>query len=320
MTRIHLERKPGWEGRLTAVETATLAPDVAVDLHMHTRASDGGWTPETLIEHLAEHNFKVVAVADHDTMDSVPETTARGAERDSHVVPAVEMTTRWRERQIHLLVYGIDSARPESRPFLDLLARQQVALAEMSERILALLEKNGRKIRSMDEVLDGRPQKPYMVYRAMIKDGHGTNLRTAHNIIKGMDEPGLVDVPFGETVEKAQAAGALAVIAHPGRDDGWGVLRANELTEIHAEAPFDGVEAHYRSYTVNDTRLYRGWAAEHELVVSAGSDSHRQNFPVNPIPYKAAWIAGLLGKLGIEVELPEGAVWDPTKAATPSHV
>jgi hypothetical protein len=291
---------------------------------MHTRASDGGWTPETLIEHLARHNFKVVAVADHDTMAAVPEMIERGAAHGIQVIPAVEMTTRWRERQIHLLIYGLDSARPAARPFLELLARQQDALVEMSERILRLLDQHGRKIRSMDEVLDGRPQKPYMVYRAMIKDGHGTNLRTAHNIIKGMDEPGLVDVPFAETVEKAQAAGALAVIAHPGRDDGWGFLRAHELNEVHADAPFDGVEAHYRSYAVNDTRLYRGWADEHELVVSAGSDSHSPNFPVNPIPYKAAWSSQLLRRLGIEVEQLEGAgalgAWDPTPAATPLHV
>jgi len=305
---------------LSEVLTEPLSPDAAVDLHMHTRASDGGWTPETIIDHLAERDFKIAAIADHDSMDSVPEAIERGAARGVQIVPAVEMTTRWSEQQIHLLVYGIEPGRPESEPFMDLLARQQEQLVEMSERILTLLERNGRKIRSMNEILDGRPQKPYMVYRAMIKDGHGNDLRTAHNIVKGMDEPGLVDVSIEETVEKAHAAGALAVIAHPGRDDGWGVMNANKLAELLSEVPFDGVEAHYRSYTVNDTRLYRGWAAEHELVVSAGSDSHRQNFPVNPIPYKAAWIAGLLGKLGIEVELPEGAVWDPTKAATPSRV
>jgi 3',5'-nucleoside bisphosphate phosphatase len=308
------------EHRLTGFEIEPLSPDAAVDLHMHTLASDGGWTPETLVEHLAGHDFKVVAVADHDTMASVPEMIERGMARGIKVVPAVEMTTRWRERQIHLLIYGMESSRPEAKPFMDLLERQQEALVEMSERILALLEKNGRKIRSMEEVLDGRPQKPYMVYRAMIKDGHGTDARTAHNIVKGMDEPGLVDVPFSETVEKAQAAGAVAVIAHPGRDDGWGVLKVNDLTALHAEVPFDGLEAHYRSYTVNDTRLYRGWADEHELVVSTGSDSHRPNFPVNPMPYKAAWSMQLLRRLGIEVEQPEGAIWDPTPAATLSRV
>lgn len=295
-----------------------LSPDAPVDLHMHTRASDGEWTPEALIEHLAGRGFKVVAVADHDTMDSVPEAVERGADKGITVIPAVEMTTRWRDRQIHLLVYGVDPGKPKARPFMNLLQRQQDALAAMAERILELLDRNGRKIRSMDEVLDGRPNKPYMVYRAMIRDGHGTDLRTAHNIVKGMDEPGLVDVPIEETVACAHQAGALAVIAHPGRDDGWGYLRANELNELYAEVPFDGVEAHYRSYTVNDTRLYRGWAQENDRIVSAGSDSHRSRYPVDPIPYKAVWVRDLLARLGYSVEEVEGPAWVPTTAAAVS--
>ncbi len=300
------------------LESTLLSPDAAVDLHMHTRASDGEWTVETLVDHLADREFRVVAIADHDAMDSVPEAMERGAARGIAVVPAVEMTTRWRERQIHLLVYGIDQSRPESQPFMDLLRRQQDDLVAMSERILTLLERNGRQIRSLDEILAGRSMKPYMVYRAMIRDGHGHDLRTAHNIVKGMDEPGLVDVPIGETVARAHEAGAVAVIAHPGRDDGWGLLKANELNELQAEVSFDGVEAHYRSYTVNDTRLYRSWAQENDRVVSAGSDSHRSKFPVDPIPYKAIWIRDLLQRLGYQVGEADGQVWDPTRAVAAS--
>jgi hypothetical protein len=281
---------------------------------MHTRASDGRWTPEQLIAHLAERSFSVAAVADHDSMVSVPETMERGAEQGIRIIPAVEMTTRWRERQIHLLVYGIYPDAPQSRSFMDLLAEQQDNLAATSERIVTLLERHGRKVRSLAEIVDGRPLKPYLVYQAMIRDGHGGNLRTAHNIVKGLGESGLVDVEFGETVARAHEAGALAVIAHPGRDDGWGFLRANELNELASEVPFDGVEAHYRSYTVDDTRLYRSWAQENERVVSAGSDSHWPRFPVDPIPYKAVWIRDLLYRLGIPVEDVEGAAWVPQKA------
>src|SRR5690606_18332460 len=137
-------------------------------------------------------------IADHDSMDSVPEAIERGAQRGITVIPAVEMTTRWEERQVHCLIYGIDLHSSSSRRFLDLLRRQQDSLAAMSERIVKLVESNGRRIRSLDEVLAGRPPKPYMVYRAMIRDGHGHDLRSAHNIVKAMGEPGLVDVPLDD--------------------------------------------------------------------------------------------------------------------------
>src|SRR5690606_37294560 len=91
--------------------------DDAVDLRMHTTASDGRWTPQTLMEYLQEHDFKIVALADHDTMDSVPEMVERGAAAGIHVVPGIEMTTRWEERQVHCLIYGIDIASPSAAGF-----------------------------------------------------------------------------------------------------------------------------------------------------------------------------------------------------------
>jgi predicted metal-dependent phosphoesterase TrpH len=304
----------------SATRTLVMADD-PVDLHMHTFASDGRWTAETLSDHLKEQGFRVVAVADHDTMDSVPELVERGERLGLSVVPAVEMTTRWEERQIHCLIFGVDPGSPRSAPFMQLLRRQQDNLAAKAEEIIALLDRHGRRLPSMEAVLEGRPQKPYMVYRAMIRDGHGHDLRTSHNIVKGLGESGLVDVPLAETVEAAHAARALAVIAHPGRDDGWGLLKEPELDRILSEIPIDGVEAHYRSYKNEDTQLYRAWSTANGLVVSAGSDSHWAGFPVNPTPHPARWVEDLLARLGYDVEEYEGPAWVPPEpaAATSSN-
>lgn len=292
-----------------------LQPDDPVDLHMHTRASDGGWTPETLTAYLSEHRFKVVALADHDSMDSVPEMMERGADLGMRVVPGVEMTTRWEERQVHCLIYGLDTASPAAAGFMQLLQRQQESLAAMSEHIIRLLEQHGRRMPSLDEVVAGRSLKPYLVFRAMIKDGHGHDLRTSHNIVKGLGEPGLVDVPLAETVARAHDAGAVAIVAHPGRDDGWGILNQEDLDRMRAEIPIDGIEAHYRSYNEADTRKYREWASERGLMVSAGSDSHWPNFPVNPTHHPARWVAGLLETLGHPVADFEGPAWVPPEPA-----
>lgn len=295
-----------------------LAHDDLVDLHLHTRASDGGWTPETILDYLGEHNFRVAAIADHDTMASVSSATEIGVERGVDIVPAVEVTTSWEDRQVHCLIYGIYRERPESARFVELLRDQQRRLDETSRRIVELLTHNGRNVPSLDAVVDGRPLKPYLVYFAMIKDGHGRDLRTAHNIVKGLGESGLVDTPLEETVAAAHEAGALAIIAHPGRDDGWGLLKEDKLDRMRAEIPIDGLEAHYRSYSDAEVAYYREYAAEHDLLVSAGSDSHRPGFPVNPIEYQAAWIAPLLERLGYDVDVPEGVAWAPREPATVS--
>ena len=77
---------------------APLAPTDKVDLHLHTLASDGAWTPAALVDHLAAEGFRAVAVCDHDTQRSVPEVMRRAARRRIVVIPGVEVTTRWRDR------------------------------------------------------------------------------------------------------------------------------------------------------------------------------------------------------------------------------
>lgn len=288
-----------------------VGPDDAVDLHMHTRASDGRWTPETLVDFLQEHAFKIVAVADHDSMASVPEVTERAAAVGIHVVPGIEMTTRWEERHVHCLVYGMDLDAPESAGFKALLQRQQDNLTATAERMVSLLEQHGRHVPSLEEVVDGRRLTPHLVFMTMIKDGHGSNLYTAHNIIRGLGEPALVDVPLAETVEQAREAGAVSVIAHPGRNDGWGFLYEDRLDKMRETVQFDGVEAHYRTYTTADVERYRNYAEEHDLLVSSGSDSHWPSYPVNPTPHPARWTIDLLTRLGIEVGPFEGPAWVP---------
>ncbi len=57
------------------IEIPARAP---VDLHLHTLASDGAWTPSALIDHLAGRGFRVAAVCDHDTQRSVVQAIELG--------------------------------------------------------------------------------------------------------------------------------------------------------------------------------------------------------------------------------------------------
>ena len=80
-----------------------------------------------------------------------------------------------------------------------------------------------------------------------------------------------------------------------------------------AEVPIDGLEAHYRSHTDEQTALYRRLADEKGLLISTGSDSHAPHQPVNPRPWRAIWAADLLARLGITVAplAEDGPVWAP---------
>lgn len=287
----------------------TVSAHDPVDFHLHTRSSDGGWTPDQLVGHLSERGFQVAAICDHDTMRSVSEAMEHAATRGILLIPGVEVTTRWGGRQWHLLVYGVDPDSERGHGFGALLGRQQDELRAAAERGILALEAHGHRLPSLAEVVDGRPLLPVHVLLTEIKDGHASNLMTAHELLKKYGEPMTVDVPLEETVALAHEGGGVCVLAHPGRDDGAGILAPAQLSTMLATIPVDGLEGHYRSYTEDDTDHYRSMAFARGLLVSCGSDSHAPGFPVDPKPYPARWVVPFLERLGISVENWDGESW-----------
>ena len=47
-----------------------------VDLHTHTTASDGAYTPAQVVERAVTRDLRVVGIADHDTIDGGKVTAA----------------------------------------------------------------------------------------------------------------------------------------------------------------------------------------------------------------------------------------------------
>ena len=62
-----------------------------VDLHTHTTASDGQYTPAELVKKASEHNIKVLAITDHDTINGLEEAKAAGDEFGVKIIPGIEI-------------------------------------------------------------------------------------------------------------------------------------------------------------------------------------------------------------------------------------
>lgn len=291
-----------------------LQADEAIDLHLHTYASDGFWDPTVLVSYLAEHGFRVGAVCDHDTQDSVIEAIEAGKRQGVLIVPGTEVTVRWSDRQWHLLVYGIrpDDERPEARPFLDLMRDQDARFRALAIDSRRRVEASGRPLPSIDKQVNGRTMMPVHVLRAMIADKHVPSLKEAAELVVELGSHFTTDSPLEDVVDAAHQGGGICVLAHPGRADLGPALDAAVLDRILTDTPLDGIEGHYRTYTDDDTAFYRGLAKARGLVIGTGSDSHAPGAPVDPRPWRAIWAADLLGRLGIMVEpVADGPVWEP---------
>lgn len=83
-----------------------------VDLHLHTRASDGDDPPEELADRAARAGVQVAAVTDHDTMRSVGAFRAAAAGRFT-VIPACEVSSTWHGEDAHCLAYWVSEADTE---------------------------------------------------------------------------------------------------------------------------------------------------------------------------------------------------------------
>lgn len=294
--------------------SAALRPADAVDLHLHTLASDGSWTPAALVDHLAGGDFRVAAVCDHDNQRSVLEVTRRAAKRGIRIIPGVEVTTRWRERQWHLLVYGVrpDRADEAAAAFRGVLAELDALLLRTAEDARQRLEAAGRPLPCLEEIAAGRPLWPFHVLTAAIREGHVRDLKTSAELVTELGGGFTADLPLERVVEAAHQAGGLCVVAHPGRSDSVGVMTESDLDAMLEGIPIDGIEAHYRSYTDEQTAHYREMATRRGLLISCGSDSHAPKQPVDPRPWRAAWCSELLSRLGIPVEAsPPEEVWAP---------
>lgn len=291
-----------------------LAFDSAVDLHLHTYASDGFWSPSDLVDHLVANGFAVGAVCDHDTQDSVLETIELGQRRGVRIVPGTEVTVRWGDRQWHLLVYGIrpDDERPEARRFLDLMAEHDRRFMDLAVDARRRVEASGRPIPSVDRQTHGRKLMPVHVLRAMIDDRHVPRLKEAAELVVALGGNFTYDTPLAQVVDAVREAGGVTVLAHPGRADLGPALTAKTLDQMLKDAPIDGIECHYRTYTDADTARYRKMAEARGLLMGIGSDSHAPNQPVDPRPWRAIWGRELLQRLEIDVsDAPDGMTWSP---------
>jgi predicted metal-dependent phosphoesterase TrpH len=292
-----------------APERITIPARAPVDLHMHTRASDGEWTPSALIDQLAGRGFRVAAVCDHDTQRSVVQANELGKSRGVHVLPGVEVTCGWNDRQLHILCYGVrpDRLDDASADYRALMNRIDLQLQEVAADAARRIEADGKPLPNLDEVRDSRPLWPFHVLSAAIEMKHVPNLTKAAELVVALGGTFTAELPLADVVAATHKAGGVCSIAHPGRADAVGIVSEEDIDRIVAETGMDGLEAHYRSYSDQQTALYRRLARERGMLVSAGSDSHARHRPVNPRPWHAVWVKDLLERLGVDLlPLPDG--------------
>ena len=244
--------------------------DGSVDLHCHTTASDGTFTPGELVEEARRRGLAAIAITDHDSVAGIDEATARGAPIDVEVVPGLELSTDVDNGEVHILGYFIN---PKDRELLALLESQRESREERVRKMLDRLSDLGVQL-SMDEVRrasDGGALGRPHVAQALIRAGQVGSWDEAFSRYIGRHAPAYVrrsKLSPHDAVRAILAAGGVPVLAHPG------LSGHDDMIPSLIEAGLAGIEAIYPDHSEEQRMRYAGLARQYRLIVTAGSDCH----------------------------------------------
>jgi predicted metal-dependent phosphoesterase TrpH len=238
------------------------------DLHVHTTASDGSYTPAQVVELARRSGLSAVAVTDHDTLDGVSAARAAAAGSSVEVVSGVEITAEYRGRELHLLGYFVATDDAALTQALARVCRHRV------ERFRAMLERLRRRGVSVEEEVPppaaAAPGRRHLA-ELLVRAGRVATVREAFRRYLG-DASELVvpkqRLPVAEALALVAGAGGVAAWAHPAYDCTQEGLR--ELRGLGLRA----VEVEYPAARRARTRELRAWAAGLGLAVTGGSDCH----------------------------------------------
>ena len=269
-----------------------------IDLHLHSRASDGTLTPAELVALAAARGVALMALTDHDCTDGLTEAEAACRAAGIRFVAGAEISVTWEHTTLHVLALDVDRAH----------AGLQVGLAELQETRHERAREMGRRLeaRGIADAYAGARKLARGVgvarthfARFLCESGHVKDLQQAYRKYLSRGKPGYVPsawAPLEECIGWIHAAGGQAVLAHPLR---YELTRARLLRVLQAfkTAGGDGVEMISGRYDKDGLQLLTHLALKFGLAGSVGSDFHA------PAPYSQP---------GVAMELPAGIlpVWE----------
>lgn len=243
-----------------------------VDLHVHTNASDGRYSPAELIKRAVKAGVSVLAITDHDTTSGLaPAAEAAKTVPGFILIPGVEINTDVPKGEAHILGYFIDPGNAE------LISRLQEMRNSRQDRGKKMLDKLASlgfplswervtEIANTDSV--GRPH----IAQAMLEKGYTSYYREAFDKYLYKDGPAYVERTKMSPVQATDLilrAKGLPVLAHP-----LSVNDSENMIKVLKPYGLAGMEVYYGSYPVPEVSRLLSLAGKYNLIPTGGSDFH----------------------------------------------
>jgi 3',5'-nucleoside bisphosphate phosphatase len=247
---------------------------MSADLHIHTTASDGLFSPEEVVRMAKDTGLRAIAITDHDTVGGVAQAAVAAAKLGMELVPGIEISTLADGQDVHVLGYFVDT---EQEWFLKRLQSLRNTRVERNRKIIEKLNELGiaitweevqaKKRGASPEKNIGRPH----IAELLVDKGVVRSMDEAFERYLGKDGAAYVTTkritPF-EAIDLIKEAGGVPVLAHPG------LYENDALVEEIISHGLAGLEVYHPDHDEERTERYRKMAERHGLIITAGSDFH----------------------------------------------
>ncbi len=261
-----------------------------IDLHTHSTASDGTFTPTEVVERAIEKKLAAVALTDHDTIEGVAEAMEAGKNADIEVIPGIELSCYYQlpknepskrdSVEIHILGLYIDYTNEE---FKEEIQKLKQARIERNNRMIQLFQDAGIPM-TLEKLNKGNPTTVITrahFARVLIEEGIVKTKEQAFNKYLGIGCPFYLpkpDITPHHVISLIRKAGGVPILAHPmlyklSTGQIWTLIKTMKFYGVK------GIEAYHSAHNSYQTNRLRSMANQCGMIISGGSDFHGDNKP-----------------------------------------
>ena len=246
-----------------------------VDLHIHTYYSDGTMSPKEVVEDAKRKNLGIIAITDHDVLDSYEELKVEAEKAGIIAIRGVEIDSIFEGHLVHLLAYKFE----DNEKLFKLINHAKEQLLETSIEL----------IRRMENDYEGISLEDYNSYEYERRKGGWKGIHYLHDrkitegLFDGVKFYGKYDCghekfafpSVEEVCNTVHDANGYVVLAHPcnyySNKNKEEIL---EKLEILKNLGIDGVECYYPANSDLMTNTCLEFCKYNNLIITAGSDGH----------------------------------------------
>jgi len=243
-----------------------------VDLHIHSNASDGRYSPAEVVRTAVASGLTVIALTDHDTVDGlVPAIEAAREFPTLTLIPGVELSTDIPSGEVHVLGYFIEYSDQEFKVSLQQMRNSR---ANRADKMVAKLKELGCniKLERVKEIAGNGALGRAHIAQALLEKGYVGSFKEAFTKYIGHGCPAYVGrekLTPTEAVKLILKANGLPVLAHP-----FTAINPEEVIKELKIVGLVGMEVYYAGYLPSEVNSLLNLAQKYDLIPTGGTDFH----------------------------------------------